>query len=297
MLCRFVAASASIVALVMSADVVAAEPERLVAAINAYRIEANVPALIERVELSRAAAEHAEEMLAQGYLGQVGPDGVTLGERLAHSGFQPPAAREIIVHGVSGVPALIDQMMELRSTRVDLLSNVVTEIGVGHAAGPATLKDGSTVRNLWVLVLADTRITQISDARTSLVTAINRLRTARGLTALTPLLEFERAAQGHAADMVRRGFYAHENPDGATVRDRTTAEGVATIEIGETIAVNGFSADEIALAWSRSDYHAAILFGAGTSRIGTGYHAGPLMLDRRMLRNVWVAVIGEPRRP
>lgn len=293
---RLAAAIFLVFGLLTSTGTVAADPA-LLAALNTHRIEAGVPALRARPELDEAAADHAREMLAQGYLGQVSPDGMPLGERLARAGFQPPAAREIIVHGISTVPALVDQLIELRTTRIDLLSDVVTEIGIGYAAGPATLADGSSVRDLWVLVLADTRVAAIPDARASLEVAINRLRIARGLSKLTALPGFEQAAQAHAADMVARGFYAHETPDGTTARDRAAAEGVEITEIGETIAVNGFSADEIALAWSRSDYHADILFSAGASRIGTGYHPGPLMLDGRMLRNVWVAVIGEPKRP
>jgi len=283
-----------VVAAFASTGTLAAEPE-LLATINTYRAEAGVSALIARPELDQYATEHAREMLEQGYLGQVGPDGVSLGERLARSGFQPPAAREIIVHGVDGVPPLVDRLIKLRSTRIDLLSDVATEIGVGHAEGPATMKDGTLVRNLWVIVLADTRIAAIPGARTALVEAINQLRVARSLDALTMEPAFDRAAQGHAADMVARGFYDHENPDGASASDRASAEGAEVIEIGETIAVNGFSADEIALAWSRSEYHAKILYSPSANRIGAGYHAGPLMLDGRMLRNVWVAVIGKPK--
>lgn len=60
---------------------------------------------------------------------------------------------------------------------------------------------------------------------------------AAGLEPLAPDQGLERAARAHAIDMLRRGFMAHENPDGLTVSDRVAllARGFVGIA-GENLA-------------------------------------------------------------
>ena len=55
----------------------------------------------------------------------------------------------------------------------------------------------------------------------------NAERIQHGLRPLTVDQRLAAAAQAHSADMVRRGFFAHESPDGSQVWDRAVAAGYA----------------------------------------------------------------------
>src|SRR4051794_8649465 len=54
---------------------------------------------------------------------------------------------------------------------------------------------------------------------------LNAARRDRGVTALRPNPRLARAAVLQAQDMVRRGYFAHRNPEGAMPSDRIRATG------------------------------------------------------------------------
>ncbi|NKE46457.1 CAP domain-containing protein [Roseomonas frigidaquae] len=56
---------------------------------------------------------------------------------------------------------------------------------------------------------------------------VNRSRAAQDLDPLRPGENLDEAAQAHAADMLRRDYFAHEAPDGSSVRDRYIEAGGA----------------------------------------------------------------------
>jgi uncharacterized protein YkwD len=63
------------------------------------------------------------------------------------------------------------------------------------------------------------------------------------------------AAQTHAEDMVRRGFFSHVNPDGVGFSERIEAAGYPWMVIGENIANGYTSVKETVDAWRRSKGH------------------------------------------
>jgi uncharacterized protein YkwD len=66
----------------------------------------------------------------------------------------------------------------------------------------------------------------------------------------------DRAALRHARDMARRGYFAHESPEGSTVRDRVNAGGGrAFAACGENIAKGQADARAVHVAWMASRGH------------------------------------------
>lgn len=91
------------------------------------------------------------------------------------------------------------------------------------------------------------------------------------------------SAAGHAADMVRRGYFLHISPEGDTFVDRARAAGYPRRPLGEAIAAGQRSAREVVRSWLDSSGHRAILL-------------DPLAEDVGVARSgrYWVLVTGRP---
>lgn len=111
---------------------------------------------------------------------------------------------------------------------------------------------------------------------------VNRSRREAGLDALRLADPLDRAAQAHAADMLRRGYFAHEAPGGATVRDRVLeAGGSRSALVAENIArCTGCAADAERLrafheGWMASPGHRANILRRGLETLGFGLAVDP----------------------
>ncbi|MDW8480795.1 MAG: CAP domain-containing protein [Meiothermus sp.] len=101
----------------------------------------------------------------------------------------------------------------------------------------------------------------------------NQVRTERGLRPLQWDARAYEAALGHARDMLRRNFFAHQNPDGLGVAERMRAAGVLEIMVGENLAgFEGYPDAEIpqrALeGWMNSPGHRANLLKPEFTHLG-----------------------------
>jgi len=121
------------------------------------------------------------------------------------------------------------------------------------------------------------------------VDATNVERGRHGLRPLTTDARLCRAAQDHSADMVRRAFFAHENPDGAQVWDRAMAAGYVYRKVAENIAAGQRTADEVVRGWMNSPGHRANILDAELSQIGVGHAPGG------SYGVYWTQVFGTPR--
>jgi len=65
---------------------------------------------------------------------------------------------------------------------------------------------------------------------------LNNVRIGNGASAVTYDSRLDAAAQGHADDMVDRGYFAHNSPEGDDVRDRILEQGYIPIAYGENLA-------------------------------------------------------------
>ena len=117
--------------------------------------------------------------------------------------------------------------------------------------------------------------------RRAVACLVNRERRRRGLRPYRSAGGLRRAAQAHAADMVRRRFFDHVAPGGSTpasrVRRTGWLDGARAWSIGEAIGWAGgrrTSAAAIVRLWLRSPPHRAILLDRGFRWVGVGIAGG-----------------------
>ena len=109
---------------------------------------------------------------------------------------------------------------------------------------------------------------------------VNAERTSRGLAALKVDRSLERAALGHASDMVEHSYFSHSGRNGSQVADRVRATGYlrsADWIIGENLAWGSGSMgapSSIVGAWMRSSGHRDNILRAGYREIGLGIVPG-----------------------
>jgi uncharacterized protein YkwD len=105
-------------------------------------------------------------------------------------------------------------------------------------------------------------------ARVNQVRAEHHLNPLRGSTALAAV------ARGHAEDMARRGYFAHENPEGKNALDRATGAGLSGFQLlAENIGasnVGGDRLDAIVGEWMRSHDHRENVLNPAFNTAGVG---------------------------
>jgi uncharacterized protein YkwD len=111
---------------------------------------------------------------------------------------------------------------------------------------------------------------------------VNDERAKQGVAALRYDPSLARAAQGHAEDMVARGYFDHVSPDGRRFSDRAAAAGYQGFATGENIAQGQRSAAEVMRAWMNSSGHRRNILSSESNELGVGVHD-----------NTWVQVFGQ----
>ena len=120
----------------------------------------------------------------------------------------------------------------------------------------------------------------VGDVRAAVLCLHNRERAARGMPALRESAKLRRAAEGHSADMVAQGYFAHDSLSGADMADRILGTGYArgrAWSLGENIAWGTGSlatAVEIHRAWMESPGHRANILRRQFREIGIGIALG-----------------------
>jgi uncharacterized protein YkwD len=101
----------------------------------------------------------------------------------------------------------------------------------------------------------DPALARLEDA---LHDAVNRVREREGLIPLRRDGAVDRVARAHSRDMVARGYFAHETPEGLTPPDRLARGGVSGISLaGENVGLTnrGDPNREIVGNWLSSPVH------------------------------------------
>lgn len=128
--------------------------------------------------------------------------------------------------------------------------------------------------------------------RRDVLARVDEARRRAGLGALERNAALELAATRHAADMLARGYFAHESPEGETAEERIAAAGHRPARrLGETIAYGQRSAEAVVGAWLASPPHRRILLDRRATESGVGVAVG------RKEGNVlitWVELFAEP---
>ena len=122
--------------------------------------------------------------------------------------------------------------------------------------------------------------------RRAMLCLVDHARMSSGLSPFRAERHLARAAARHAADMVRRHYFAHVSPSGKSPLSRARAAGWRG-GVGEVIAWGGgtLSSPRATLrAWLNSPPHRAILLGGG--------HAAGVGVKRVSGRAYWVIDVG-----
>jgi uncharacterized protein YkwD len=118
----------------------------MLARVNAERARDGRPPLRLDPRLNEAAQRHAEDMLLHSYYNHVSPEGTTPAGRARKSGYTPRIVAENIARGPFTVDEAVDNWMQSREHRANLLHPAFRDLGTGIAVGRNSV--GYTV--LWV---------------------------------------------------------------------------------------------------------------------------------------------------
>ncbi|MCZ4225370.1 CAP domain-containing protein [Pedobacter rhodius] len=83
-------------------------------------------------------------------------------------------------------------------------------------------------------------------------------------------IALEKTAKAHAADMVNRNYFSHISPEGVPAIQRSRQEGYAGLSIGEVIARNYTTVDEVIEGWKASESHCKAMMDAEFDEVGAG---------------------------
>jgi uncharacterized protein YkwD len=109
----------------------------------------------------------------------------------------------------------------------------------------------------------------LTSSETSLLRAMNKARTSRGLHALRVDYRLERVARSHSADMLAHQYFAH-----GSFFARLSSSGAAGPVYGENLAWGPTSASWVVSQWLASPEHRANLLRRGFRRVGVGTLTG-----------------------
>jgi uncharacterized protein YkwD len=105
------------------------------------------------------------------------------------------------------------------------------------------------------------------------VTLTNAQRAKAGCKPLKVDSRLNLSAQRHSADMARRNYFEHEDPEGHDFADREKAAGFVGSSGGENIAMGQTSATEVMNDWMNSPGHRRNILDCSFTLIGVGYVA------------------------
>lgn len=100
-------------------------------------------------------------------------------------------------------------------------------------------------------------------------TLLNQDRAANGLPALTLNSQLTSLADAYAADMIKRGYFSHYNPEGESPFDRMDKAGITYTAAAENLAINT-SVAAAQTAFMNSSGHRANILNSSYTDVGIG---------------------------
>lgn len=104
-----------------------------------------------------------------------------------------------------------------------------------------------------------------------LLRRVNEYRVARGLNALVESSALRDVARAYSFRMRSSGHFHHESPDGAGLKERLNAAGVAWTVAGENLAKDISAPEAVLFAWLNSPDHRANLDSEDWTHAGAGW--------------------------
>jgi uncharacterized protein YkwD len=263
--------------------------------LNAERQRVGAPPLRLSPALSRAAEEHATEIAARGSRELQAGSTEAMRQRLKRAGYEAHSWTERLVATPDDVPTLLrDWRQRDPESYRRLLASEVRDLGIGL--------DRLRGTPLYVFLFAvpqgdhfarnTSGLRDLERVRAEMLARVNEARKKAGLAPLRSNALLDKAAQRHAEDMLARGYFAHESPEGKTVRERAKAAGYDWRAIGENVAEGQFSVDEVMDTWLRSPGHRRNILDPDFKELGVGLALGR---SGEAYRVVWTQAFGTRR--
>jgi uncharacterized protein YkwD len=245
--------------------------------LNAERQRAGAPPLRLSPELTRAAQAQADEIAARGSLKLRAGSTEEMRERLKRAGYQAHAWTEGLVSSSGDLASVLRNIRQGDpETWRKLLAPESRDLGSGVA------RLGRTP--LYTLLVAEPEgdwfargtagIRDLGRVRAEILAKVNAERKRAGAPPLRPNGRLDQAAQRHAQDMLARHYFAHESPEGHTVRERARDAGYDWRAIGENIAEGQLSVDEVMDTWMHSPPHRKNILDRDFKELGVGLALG-----------------------
>ncbi len=265
--------------------------QELLRLINAERQQAGAPPLRLSETLTRAAEEHAAEVVRRGSLETGSTEDMR--RRLKRLGYQAHSWTERLATS-HGDPATV--LREWRRGDAAgyraLLSSEVRDLGIGLdrlGRSPLYVFLYAVPEGDW-FARGTSGVRDLDRVRAEMLARVNAARKKAGAQPLRSNSKLDLAAQKHAEDMLARNYFAHESPEKKTVRERATAAGYDWQRIGENIAEGQFSVDEVMDTWMNSPGHRKNILEPGFRELGVGLALG--QTGRGGHRIVWAQAFG-----
>ncbi|MGH9369759.1 MAG: CAP domain-containing protein [Thermoanaerobaculia bacterium] len=269
--------------------------EEVLGWLNAEREKRGAAALVIDASLERAAQARAEEVAGQKDFAAAEISGDEISRRAAEAGYEALVIGQIVMTVIGSPEGRLERLSrQSPETFAQAMRKEHRDLGVGIAQTEDAL--------IWVLLFGlsaeddfqrkTAALSDLTKVREQMLARVNTERKALRLPHLHENALLDRAAQNHAEDMIRRSYYGHESPEGATVSDRARRAGYRASTVGENIAEGPGNVAEVMDAWMESPVHRDHIVSLVLKEIGIGLAFGR---NDRGWEIVWVQVFGAPR--
>jgi uncharacterized protein YkwD len=266
------------------------------AALNQERSRAGVPPLRLSAPLSSVAQIRAEEIARQGDLREGRGSESRVEKEMTRAGYRAQRWIESEIASDDPLPEVVDywQRGSAKSYR-EVMAKDFKEVGIGVAAlsGQPLYTFLFAVPEHDYFVERTAGLQDIAAVRRAVLDRVNAERRAARRAPLAPDPRLDQAADRHARDMLARGYFAHESPEGKTVRQRAEAALYKWRAIGENIAEGQLSVDEVMQGWMESPHHRENILSRDFTQMGLGLAMGE---GTKGFQVVWVQTFGQPRK-
>lgn len=266
--------------------------QELLRLINTERQRVGSPSVRLSPALTRAAEEHAAEVGASGSLRLRGDSTEAMRQRLKRSGYDAHSWMERLATSPEDPETVWrDWRREDQESYRRILASEIRDLGIGldrlHGMRLYVFLFAVPEADYFARVTAGVR--DLGQVRAEMLARVNEARKRAGAAPLRSNAHLDLAAQRHAADMLVRGYFAHQSPEGKTVRERARAAGYDWQAIGENIAEGQFTVAEVMDTWLHSPGHRRNILDADFKELGVGLALGR---SGDTYRIVWVQAFG-----
>lgn len=114
--------------------------------------------------------------------------------------------------------------------------------------------------------------TDVSEFAVRVFELTNQERVNAGLEPFKWSDDLAAVAYTHSADMAKRNFFSHNNPDGQTPFDRMRAYGIRYSYAAENIAMGQRTPEAVVSGWMNSAGHRANILNPNLTHLGVGFY-------------------------